>query len=442
MRLAFASAGHLLEASFCLCVACGGACSALRAQAVPQEPPPEVFRGQGFEAPPTEAPANDFHALATLGERWNSNVHFEPEDGSPESDYIGTLQLQLLTHRHSDRTSWGLNYRPLFSHYHENSDLDSLSHVFDADASYKLARRSTLTLQERFSQSEDPLIVTAPPESGDAAILTDTERRSRNLTGLDIDMDLSRSVALSVGALYGGNWFENPRATDSDFYVGRIGLSGKLGREDSLSGSYAYSVLNLDPPEPTFTVPPIPGEVVTQNVDTTSNELGLGWTHSVTRWASDIYLGSSLADQHLLDYNATGLIDDRHVTERLFTGRASLRRSFRHVALDSGVQRRLTADTGANIATVGDSAYLTIAGNAGRRTTYTLTLDAGNRKSIGGISENTLDYAGATFRFGYAFSQWCGLLAIAQGREQTIHRATDERQDVESYFLGLTFKIH
>jgi hypothetical protein len=168
----------------------------------------------------------------------------------------------------------------------------------------------------------------------------------------------------------------------------------------------------------------------------------MGWGHAAEHWGTDLFVAYSLADQHQQDFDASGVIDDRHDDNRLFTGRAALRRFFRRVALNGGYQRRLTADTGADVVTIGDSVFLDVNGNIGLHMTYGMTLDAGSRKSVGGSSERDLDFEGATLRGGYAFTEWCSLSATAHVRKQVIHEPTPGTQRVDSYFVGLTFKIY
>jgi hypothetical protein len=165
-------------------------------------------------------------------------------------------------------------------------------------------------------------------------------------------------------------------------------------------------------------------------------------------------VGSSLVDQQVRDYTRTiicqpGQIEsesnetgDMNRSERLFVGRAGLKKRFLRIDLDGGLQRRLTADTGADTVTVGDSAFANLNGRIGRQFTYVVGLDYSTRKSLGGAT-TAVDIVsqGVLLRGGYAINEWCSLTAIANFREQKNSGATSDTQDVNNYFLGVAFRI-
>jgi hypothetical protein len=165
-------------------------------------------------------------------------------------------------------------------------------------------------------------------------------------------------------------------------------------------------------------------------------------------------VGSSLVDQQVRDFTRTiicqpGQIEsesnetgDRSKSQRLFVGRAGLKRTFLRLELDGGYQRRLTADTGADTVTVGDSLYANLNGKIGRQFTYGFGLDYSTRKSLGGAT-TAVDIVseGVAVRGGYAINEWCSLTALANFREQKNSGVATETQSVDNYFLGVAFRI-
>jgi hypothetical protein len=406
----------------------------------------------------TQGP-DQYHLTASVGERPNSNVFFTA--GEPQSDYITTVALTLDIKRHSPRTEWALNYRPVMSHYLEFSELDSLSQAFNGAASYTLSERTKLEIRETFTLSRDPVIV-ATPETGESPILTNTQKRWRNQSGIDFSQALSRSLSWGTGVVYYANRFDDPFSTDNNGLIGRLALSGVVGKGNTLSGAYTPGFITFYSTDPTFDADPcataVSGELVTQTrsrtQSSTAHQLGVGWIHTAGRaWEVDLSAGSSLVDQEVRDYTRTvvcqpGQIEsmqfvtvDTNRSQRLYVGRAGVRRAFLRFDLSGGYSRRLTADTGADTLTVGDSAFLNLNGRIGRQFTYGVGLDYSTRKSLGGAT-TTVDIVseGVVLRGGYAINDWCSLTTIANFRRQENSGVASDTQ-VDNYFVGMTFRI-
>ncbi len=417
-----------------------------------------IVRGQAL-AVGTQGP-DEYHLTATIGERPNSNVFFSA--GAPQSDYITTLALELNVRRHTPRTEWSLNYRPVLSHYLDFSELDSFSQAFYGAANYRLSERTSLQIREAFTLSRDPIIV-ATPETGDSPILTNTQKRWRNLSGVNFSQGLSRSLSWTGGVQYYANRFDDPDFTDNNGLIGNVSLTGVLGREDTLTGLYAPAFITFYSSEPAFNADPCAGAVadqlVTQTVSqtqgSTANQFGIGWDHSrAGAWSTELYVGSSLVDQQVRDYTRTiicqpGQIesetnetDERSRSQRLFIGRAGMRRSFLRFDLEGGYQRRLTADTGADTVTVGDSLYASFHSKIGRNFTYGIALDYSKWESLGGATTAVdIESEGLALSGGYSITEWCSLTALANFREQKNSGVAGDTQRVDNYFLGMTFRI-
>jgi len=440
-------------------------------------------RGQTATTVGEQGP-DEYHMTATLGMRNNSNVHFE--EGSSQGDYISTLGLALWMRRHSPRTAWSLNYRPIFNHYLQFSELDSMSQAFDGNADYRLTERVRFQLRETFSLSRDPIIV-ATPQTGDSPVLTETDndKRWRNNSGMNLIQDLSPRLSWGIGGVYYANRYENPELSDNNGVIGSLNLNSSIGTNSFLSGTYSPGFVTFYPSgEPAFNPNPctnaIPPdqtitEVVGQTEGSTAHQLGLSWRHAqggvrpsipdasepatttvslAGNWEVDVSAGASLVDQHERSFTRntvcqagqivsatteeTGNIQEN---QKLFVGRAGLRRSFQHVDIDGAYQRRLTADTGADAVTVGDFVYANLGARVGRRFTYGLGVDYSTRKSLAGAA-TTVDITseGVSLRGGVAVTDWFGLNAIADYRQQK-NDGDPDTQNVVNYFLGMTFRI-
>lgn len=437
-------------------------------------------RGQTATAVGEEGP-NEYHLTTTLGIRNNSNVRFET--GSSEGDYIGTLGLALDLRRHSPRTSWTLNYRPVFNHYMQFSELDSLSQAFDGQGNYRLTERVKFQIRESFTYSRDPIIV-ATPQTGDSPVLTDTDKRWRNNAGMNLTQDLSSSLSWGAGAVYYANRYENPDLADNYGVIGSLSLNSAVGRSDYLSGTYAPGFINFDPPaEPSFDPDPCtnaipPDQTITevrgQTETSTAHQVGISWRHSPSgarpaiqdtsqpvvapatpgNWEVDLSVGAGVVDQQERSFTRntvcqagqivsvqTSFQDDLHENQKLYVGRAGLRRSFQHVDIDGAYQRRLTADTGEDVVTVGDFLYANLGGRIGRRVTLGVGVDYSTRKSLAGATTPVdITSEGVSLRGGIAVNEWFGLNAIADYREQK-NAGDSDSQNVVNYFLGMTFRV-
>jgi hypothetical protein len=120
------------------------------------------------------------------------------------------------------------------SHYLDFSELDSFSQAFDGGASYRLSERTRLLIRETFTLSRDPIIV-AVPQTGDSPILTNTQKRWRNLSGFDFTQEISRALSWTGGAQYYANRFDDPGSTDNNGLIGDLSLTATLGKEDTFT---------------------------------------------------------------------------------------------------------------------------------------------------------------------------------------------------------------
>jgi len=442
--------------SFSLVVVLAGWTGIARSQAVTKEKP-GVTAGKQAVTTGKQEP-DEFHLTATVGERTNSNVFFAA--GEPQGDYISTLVLALSVRRHSPRTEWFLNYRPILSHYLDFSELDSFSQAFDGSATYSLTERSRLSIRETFTLSRDPVIVAVP---GDSPILTNTQKRWRNLSGIDYSQELSQSLSWEGGVQYYANRFDDPGSTDNNGLIGTLSMSALVAKEDTLTGLYSPGFVSFYSSEPTFAVDPcataLPDEVVAQTLSqtqgSTAHQFGVGWIHADTRaWGAELAVGTTLVDQQVRDYTRTVICqpgqiesevnteEDRSRSQRLYVGRAGLRRAFLRIDLDGGYQRRLTADTGADTVTVGDSLYANLNGRIGRNFTYGIGLDYSTRKSLGGAT-TAVDIVseGVALRGDYTINEWVSLTALANFREQKNSGVAADTQTIENYFLGVAFRV-
>ena len=141
------SAWALLVALVCA----GGAGLTLAQTPTPQNSPQNPPGGARSDLPDTDQPhrfgegtppPNQFHLDLTAGARSNSNAFFDPTDGSPQQDYVGTFLADFSVQRSSPRTSWSLHYVPLISHYQTFQELDSTNHAFNFAGNYRLGSSS------------------------------------------------------------------------------------------------------------------------------------------------------------------------------------------------------------------------------------------------------------------------------------------------------------
>jgi hypothetical protein len=240
-------------------------------------------------------------------------------------------------------------------------------------------------------------------------------------------------------------------------------MSALVGKEDTLTGLYSPGFVSFYSSEPTFAVDPcataLPDEVVAQTISktqgSTAHQLGVGWVHAdSSAWGVELAVGTTLVDQQVRDYTRTvicqpGQIEsetdeenDRSGSQRLYVGRAGLRRAFLRIDLDGGYQRRLTADTGADTVTVGDSLYANLNGRIGRNFTYGMGVDYSTRKSLAGsITAVDIVSEGVALRGDYAINEWISLTALANFRQQENSGVAADTQTIENYFVGVAFRV-
>ncbi|HEU5182751.1 MAG TPA: hypothetical protein VFW45_18330 [Candidatus Polarisedimenticolia bacterium] len=395
-------------------LACASGTGASLAQTPPpQKPPggtsPDLPIREGSSVRNEDAPTpNQFHLDFNAGARSSSNVFFDPDDGSPQQDYIGTLVMDLSATRTSPRTAWTMAYVPVLNHYQTYDQLDSTSHAFNYTGRYRLGVRGGLNLQEHFTLSNDPIIVSTPQE-GDSPILANNQRVTRNRAEINMDRELSRRTRFNIGATHILNRYEDENFQDSDGLLGLIGLDFAVRREDTLGMSLSGGRLQFEDDVP----------------DVTSESAALNWSHVQDRSRVELSGGATVAKQT--------------ETDSFFSGSAALYRRFgRNAEFGGGWRRSLTADVGNNGTSVGDRVFMTISGDAGRHLTLMASADYGRRESVAGASEVNLDLWGGSFRARVSMGQRWGLVTGANYRRQETVQPDIGSQTVNNYYLGIT----
>ena len=367
------------------------------------------------QTPAPAKPAPDrFDLSLALGERSTSNPAFQPDNQSPDGDYVSDLRADLAGARKTQRTDWSLHYRPFYTRYRVNDQFDTSNHALDWDGSYRLSRLTNLKLLERFSYSRDPIQV-ASPETGDSPVLTRQTKRWRNAADAGVDLGLSRSVSFLMGAFARVDRYQDPGLADTNTYTGRVGVLDHLGRQDRLATTYSYSrfLLNSDAAS-----------------DVSSHGLDVEWSHGAPG-RTELGLSVGLAE-----------VFQSGARQNRFTGGASFHRPFRHADFVTGYRRSLSADTGVASVTLAQNAYAGFSGGLGRRVTLGLVADYGTRKSA--LTEGTdvdLSYAGGTVRGSVTLNERFSLTGEASRRRQNDAVGVGSDVTADIYFLGLAFKI-
>lgn len=358
----------------------------------------------------TAAPANQFHLDISAGARSNSNAFFDPVDGTPQQDYVGTLVADFSAIRSSPRTAWRMNYVPVVNRYQTFEELDSVSHNFNYAGRYRLGARGGLNINEHFTLSNDPIVV-ATPQEGDAPLLTtNTSRVTRNRAEVKFDREMSRKTRFNIGATHIFNRYEDENFDDSDGVLGVAGLDFLVGRFDTVGVVVSGGRLQ-------FEEEGVP--------DVTSESAALNWGHATERSRTELSGGATVADQNTRD--------------TFFSGSASFYRRFgRSGEVGGGVRRSLTADIGNNGAAVGDRVFASIAGRAGEHVSLMASADYGRREAAAGADPVNLDLWGGTFRATISMGQRWSLVGGANIRRQETIEPTIGEQNVNNYYLGIT----
>ena len=371
---------------------------------LPGEEPDHVGDGSGIP------PANQFHLDITAGARSNSNAFFDPEDGTPQQDYVGTLVGDLSVRRTSPRTAWSMDYIPVVSRYQTFEELDSTSHAFNFAGRYRMGARGGLNLQEHFTLSNDPIVVSAPQEGDSPILTTSTSRVTRNRVEAKFDRELSRRTRFNVGATHILNRYADETFQDSDGLLGMTGLDWLVGRHDTVGVMVSGGRLQFDEEG----VP-----------DVTSESAAVTWGHAGERSRAEISAGATAADQ----------------TERetFFSGSASYyHRIGRSGEFGGGWRRSLAADIGNNGAAVGDRFFASISGRAGQHVSMMVSGDYGTRESAAGAEPVNLNLWGAAFRTTISMGLRWALVAGANVRRQETVAPVIGTQNVNNYYLGIT----
>jgi hypothetical protein len=413
------SDAYLPRSAWALVVAlvCAGGGRLGLAQTPPaQNPPGGTTSSDTPEKEKTKQPGagnasgpNEFHLDLTAGARSNSNAFFDPVDGSPQHDYVGTLVADLSVRRSSPRTAWNMDYIPVVNHYQTFSELDSTSHALNFAGRYRMGSRGGLNLQEHFTLSNDPVVVSAPQE-GDAPILTNTSRVLRNRAEVKYDHEMSRTSHFNIGATHILNRYADGEFQDSDGVLGQMAFDFALGRQDSLGVTVSGGRLQFDQ------------EGIS---DVTSSGAALNWSHATERSRLELSGGATVADQN--------------ERETFFSGSASYhQRLGRSAEVGGGWRRSLTADIGNDGAAVGDRIFATISGRVGRHVALLGSADYGTRESAAGANPVNLDLWGGSFRATFSMGPRWGLVAGANVRRQETVEPSVGAQNVNNYWLGVS----
>jgi hypothetical protein len=368
------------------------------------------------EPPVTPAPPGRLDLWVSAGRRYSSNPRFQGDLEEFDPDSISELRADLSGGRTTDRTAWSLRYRPAYTRYRdrENQDLDTAVHALEADGSFLLSRRVKLGFLQRFVSTRDPGLVERPG-TGETTVLTRQGRRWVDVSDASLEIGVSPLVSLVFGAGARIDRFEDPAFRGSDQWTGRAGAGRRVGRQDSILGSYTFSRYQLGDDG---------------SADSDSHTLDATWTHGAPGTVELRFSGgwSRLvrADEHR----------DR------ITGSASLSKPFRRIRFASGYRRTLTADTGADSVTLAQGAYAGFSGRAGRRVDLGIFGDFGTRDSVLESGEEVrLRVAGASLRGDVTLHPRVVVRGEANRREQDDR--TDANIDVtaNTFFLGIVLQL-
>jgi len=358
---------------------------------------------------------NEFKVTVGVGAGYTSNPGLQSSNGEVNGDSTGDLRAGLADHRSSARTDWSLKYDAFYRTYASSSAFDSINHSLGYDGLYLVTPLVRLRLGESFFYSRNPLQTGVETPGSDTVVLTRQSNRWRSNSNVALDTLVSRSLTLQIGAASRNERLDLSPSIDINAYSGRVGLSKKLGREDSVSSQYTYSRFNFS------------GEGTTSSE---ANGLDFSWSHGPAEGAT---CALSAGVSRVLQGGAS---------QQLFTAGAAFSHPLRQSSLVWGYHRSLDADAAIASVTVAQNAYAGLTRRIGRSGSLGVVGEYGTRDSTGGtLDAVALRYAGGAVRGSVALSPRCQLSGEARRRKQTTAEGTGDDLTVDTFLLGVVVQV-
>ncbi len=194
--------------------------------------------------------AFEFHPRFTLSEEYNDNLYLA--DDNEQEDWITIVspgfQLTYDNRSVDANIDYFLQYKIYKNHSEENQD--EFKDVQRAKASILLFGGKPFTLQMSETISRDQL-----DDSERYADYNDLVNRStvyRTSVTPQYRQSLGQTMALVFGYTYNRVDWVDAAGDDTQEHIGRVSLEKTLSTATTISGSYAYRIMDSDAPEDEF----------------------------------------------------------------------------------------------------------------------------------------------------------------------------------------------
>jgi hypothetical protein len=358
-----------------------------------------------------------FRPVVVVGAYHDGNVLIIGENGT--GDEAMTIAVDLDYERSTPTSSWTLNYRPVYTAYRENSDLDYFGHAGRARYSRSFSAQSGFSVDAAISQSDRQGVRPFRPEQPVNFVERNTETRGD--LGVVGTFAASRRNLIDWQVSGAATEYEAPDLNDNLTFGAGAGWRYAFGERDSLGFSlqgnaYLYDEL---PPDPNLPPPAQDTSVATAQI---VGRHAFGRVTELNYGAGAVYTDSELESSTSLNVDVSMTRDTSEFSE-----------------LTAGLRQSAGAGTGRGGTTLDRGAYVSYRLRAERRGIEANVL-AGiwqrDGEAIGGAGAGTTTAWSSVETVGWAFNRYISANLIHSFSDQNADASQPETLNTSHHSYG------
>jgi hypothetical protein len=352
---------------------------------------------------PARAAEIIFRPVVVLGAYHDGNVLIIGEENDTGDDaFTGAVDLDFQ--RSTETSSWTLNYRPIYTAYRENSELDYFGQSAHAGYSKTFSGQSSFTADAAASRTDRQGVRPFRPEQPVNFVERNTETRADARVGGTFKSGRRSAIDWQVSG--GFTTYESDDLVDNTTFGGGAGWRYEFSERDSLGfglrgDAYLYDEQPIDP-----NLPPPP-------VDTGATTAGILGRHN-------------FSERSILNYSAGATYTDSDLrTDTAFSGDVSFTYNPSEFSdLTAGIRQSVGAGTGSGGPTLDRGIYVAYrlrAARSGLEANVLTGLWQRDGEAINGPGAGTTTAWSSAETVGWAFNRFFSL--------NLIHSFTDQQAD-------------
>jgi len=252
---------------------------------------------------PAGAAETVFRPVFVLGAYHDGNTAIIGKDDTGDDAFTGALDLDF--ERATQTTTWTLNYRPVYTAYRKNDELDYFGHSAHVGFSKKFSGESSFNVDAAASRTDRQGVRPFRPDQAVNFVERNTETRADVRVGGTFQAGRRSAIDWNVGG--GITTYEAADLVDNQFFGGGAGWRYEFSERNSLGFGVRGDAYLYDetPPGPNGEPPPVDTGATTASVlgrhdfsPKSSLQYAVGATYTNSDLRSDTNMSADIKYSH------------------------------------------------------------------------------------------------------------------------------------------------